>query len=464
MTHACLLLLLLMCLCATAPACAAQVVVTVDPDKAHQTIDGFGASGAWWAQGIGGWPEQERDRVLDLLYTDQGADLSIYRYNIGAGLQRGTPYPWRKTETFETAAGVYDWSKDANAVRVMRQVRRRGVDRFVFFANSPPARMTVSGLASGGEAGAPNLKPDSYGAFATYCVDIAEHWRRELKLAEAVLSPINEPQWHWGRDHRNQEGCHYTPGQTVEALRAVARQIAQRRAPLRLEGPEAGQWGEDTLAYVRAILDDDEVAGALHQLAVHSYFSDNDQRRRLRALVDERRPELPIAMTEWCQMQRGRDAGMASALTLAGVMHEDLTLGRVVSWQKWIAVSPYDFHDGLIYIDRASRRITPTKRLWVMANFSRFVRPGDTRVASSDDSAWLRTVAFRSADGGRIACVVINSAPKPKTIRIDAAGFEASGAHTTSDEMDLQPRQVNGAALRLPPRSVTTVLLTKREG
>lgn len=458
------LLLFVLCLCAARPLYAAELVVTIDPSKTHQKIDGFGASGAWWAQGVGGWPKEKRDRILDLLFTEKGADLSIYRYNIGAGLQRDTPYPWRKTETFEVAPGKYDWAKDASAVRIMREVRQRGVDRFVFFANSPPDRLTVSGASSGGREGGSNLKPENYQAFANYCIDIAEHWRKDLKLDKAILSPINEPQWNWGRDHRNQEGCHYTPEETVEALRVVAREIKSRKAPMLLEGPEAGQWGDTTVAYVQAILNDAEVSGALHHLAVHAYFSDNAQRKQLRALVDRLKPELPIAMTEWCQMRGGRDTGMDSAMALATVMHEDLTLGRVVSWQKWIAVSPYNFRDGLIYINRRSQQIIETKRLWVMANFSRFVRPGDQRIVCDDNSMWLGTVAFRSADGKRIACVVINHAAKPKTVRIDAPNSVPSRAYTTSAEMDLKAREVEGGTLLLPPRSVTTVVLVKDDG
>ncbi len=455
---------MVVCLCAATPACASERVITIDALKTYQTIDGFGASGAWWAQGVGGWPKEERDQLLDLLFTDKGAHLSIYRYNIGGGLQQFTPMPWRKTETFETAPGEYDWAADANAVRIMREVRQRGVDQFVFFVNSPPERLTVSGSASGGQGGGSNLAPENYGAFATYCVDIAEHWRKQLELERAVLSPINEPQWNWGGDHRNQEGCHYTVGETVEVLRAVAREINARKAPLQLEGPEAGQWGKQTLDYVRAILNDDEIAGALHQLAVHSYFSDTAQRRQLRALVDRRRPQLPIAMTEWCEMVGGRDTGMDSALTMAQVMYEDLTVGRVVSWQKWIAVSPYNFRDGLIYIDRRSRRITETKRLWVMANFSRFVRPGAVRVASADNSEALRTVAFRSADARRVACVIINAATEPRPVRVEAAAMKVDAAYTTSASVSLNPHEIKGDSLLLPPRSVTTVLLKNSDG
>ena len=61
-------------------------VIEIDPSQRFQTIEGFGASGAWWAQSVGAWPKDKREPILKLLYDSQdGIGLTIYRYNIGAG-------------------------------------------------------------------------------------------------------------------------------------------------------------------------------------------------------------------------------------------------------------------------------------------------------------------------------------------------------------------------------------------
>jgi chloramphenicol 3-O-phosphotransferase len=95
-------------------------------------------------------------------------------------------------------------------------------------------------------------------------------------------------------------------------------------------------------------------------------------------------PEVPFAMTEWCEMVGGRDAGMDSALTLARTVHSDLTLAGVRAWQYWIAVSRYDYHDGLLYTDYVGpgdeESIQQTQRLWALGNYSRFLRPGARRI------------------------------------------------------------------------------------
>ena len=73
-------------------ACGTEAnTIRVNTEKTYQTMGGFGASAAWWAQDVGGWTENTengneiRTEILELLYGDNGRDLDIYRYNRGAG-------------------------------------------------------------------------------------------------------------------------------------------------------------------------------------------------------------------------------------------------------------------------------------------------------------------------------------------------------------------------------------------
>ncbi len=40
--------------------------ITVKPAEVRQTIDSFGASGAWWAEDVCGWEVEKRDRIVQL--------------------------------------------------------------------------------------------------------------------------------------------------------------------------------------------------------------------------------------------------------------------------------------------------------------------------------------------------------------------------------------------------------------
>ena len=136
-----------------------KTVITIDRDKRYQTMQGFGASGAWWAQEVGGWSHIDgasgkpvRDRISELLHSKaNGIGLDIYRYNVGGGSAnsgKGNFWnPLRRAECFEVSAGKYDWTRDANAVYMMRQAAKDGAGEIILFVNSPPERLTNNGKA-----------------------------------------------------------------------------------------------------------------------------------------------------------------------------------------------------------------------------------------------------------------------------------------------------------------------------
>ena len=102
------------------PASLAADEIRVDTAKTYQVMEGFGASSAWWAQDVGGWEPGILEKIIRLLYDPNGGiGLSVYRYNIGGGLNERIYDTWRTAETFEVSQSVYDWTRDANAVRVM---------------------------------------------------------------------------------------------------------------------------------------------------------------------------------------------------------------------------------------------------------------------------------------------------------------------------------------------------------
>ena len=174
-------------------------------------------------------------------------------------------------------------------------------------------------------------------------------------------------------------------------------------------------------------------------------------------------------MSEWTEMRAGRDLGMASALNLAREMHDDLTLGGVTSWQAWIAVSKYDFRDGLIYVNAEGQRPQATKRLWAMGQFSRFVRPGARRVDVTV-SGGLPASAYLSADGESLSAVMLNSG-EAVSLRLNVSGEFApcparlivtDAAHDLSEVW--RGPVTPDLPIRLPARSVSTLILTRRLG
>lgn len=437
----------------------AQSVTTIEIQQAQtfQTIEGFGASGAWWAQVVGGWSDENRQRVVDLLFDPaRGIGLTLYRYNVGGG-EHGLIDPWRNTETFEVGAGQYDWSRDANARWVLRAARDAGVNGVVVFANSPPGRMTISGRAAGNPGGGSNLLPDKHADFAAYLVDVTRYLIETEGIPVRWISPINEPQWDW-QPSKGQEGTHYTTDEIVSVLLALQDAVDASGLDVTISTVEAGEWNTAAI-YARRILAEPRLAASLEHFAVHSYWSSSDDKENFVDFMARHYPGVPLWMSEWTEMQQGRDYGMDSALTLANTLHDDLTLGGVTSWQYWIAVSKYNFRDGLIYTREYGERIEETKRLWAMGNYSRFVRPGAVRVGTTVNSEVIKASAYTDPASGALTVVVINNSLEAQPITL--AGVRGGvSIYETSDAHDLAC--VYGGAMpdvyMLAPASITTIV------
>jgi O-glycosyl hydrolase len=438
--------------------------ITVTPTEKHQTLEGFGASGAWWAQDVGGWEDEKRDRIVDLLFNEQaGIGLSIYRYNIGGGDGENIQDPWRKTETFEVSPGVYDWSRDANAVWVMKAAHAEGVEQFVAFANSPPARMTVSGLTTGEKDGKSNLLPEMYDNYAQYLVDIVRHLKEEENIPIKWISPVNEPQWAWNYEN-GQEGCHYGPGEVLEVTRALIRAIQKNGLDVNVSVFESGEWKKSQV-YIEKLLNDAEVAPYLDHIAIHSYWSEANDKRAVVNYTNRNFPGTCFWMTEWTEMKEGRDTSMDSALVLANMIHEDLSTANVTSWQYWIAVSRYFYHDGLIYVNLNDRSITETKRLWAMGNFSRYIRPGYVRVGAMASDEEINVTAFEAPDQSQYVVLVINNAQEPVSMDITGipADFTNIKRYETSAQYNLEEEGIErpAGAYTYPAQSVTTLVYSQ---
>jgi len=458
------------------------VTITIDEKVTHQTIESFGASGAWWSQDVGGWTNTDakgveaREQIATLLFDDEnGIGLTTYRYNVGAGTaDSGASYDgitdvWRRAECFEVKPGIYDWTKDKNAVWFMDRAVELGVKELVFFCNSPLERLTKNGKGFGDAATdggmTSNLPEENYRAFAEYVMDVVEHFVNEGYPIKYV-SPVNEPQWEWTG---GQEGCHYEPEELVAFLNVFLDVMEERQMEgVELSAPELGEWGNTSYAYFEAIFADERLKNALTTLDVHSYWSSTSAKTQFVSWLEKNNlQQLELKTSEWCEMVNGKDYGMDSAIHLAMEINTDLTKLNVTSWQYWIAVSCYDYRDGLIYVTLNSKTVWDTKRLWAMGNFSRFIKEGYTRVDCTVNNRNIASSAYVGVneDGEEnLVVVLINSSENAYQILPEDFGdWTRGGVHLTdaSHELENMGEVVSDNNIQIPAMSVVTVTLTK---
>ena len=450
------------------------------PENEYQTFKSIGASGAWWAQIVGGWNHIDdesgkpvRDRIAELLYNKEtGIGMGVYRYNIGGGSKHSGKgeysQPARATECFEISPNEYDWNRDENAVYMMKKCVENGADEVIFFVNSPIERLTKNGLAHNKKHQLfhENIAKKNYDAFAKYCLDVTEHFLND-GIPVKYLSPVNEPIWVW---NGGQEGCFYRPRSVKNVFKVFVNELDKRDSlkNLKLSGAESGDLRWFNKSYTRQLLKDKNVRKRLDGVDVHSYCLPlplpitipflNDRLgfvKRFRKWMDKKYPDVNIIMSEWTHMQGGRDYGMDSALVTATTMYEDFTLLNAVSWQHWIAVSEVDYCDGLIYINLDNKTFEITKRYYVTGNFSKYIKSGSKRIEVSSDDKNVLMVAFKNDD--ETVIILINNTEDEKEFSLP---FEKDVLISVTDKnSNLKETKVNSKNISITPKSVTTVVI-----
>ncbi len=472
------------------------LTVTINTLERRQKIRHFGASDAWSIQFVGRWRLEKREAIADLLFEKgldenndpKGVALSTWRFNIGAGSSRQTnigPDIWRRADTFynEDFSG-YDWTRLPGQRWFLQAAKARGVAKMTAFVNSPPINMTKNGKAFADDSsGTTNLADDKIDDFARYLADILAHFRSVEGIDFEVISPVNEPQWSWTSG--GQEGSPYSTSDIKRVIDALAEVDLGNT---RIEMPESGEikyFYQDALDdYIDAFFDPtspdyvgDKVDNAV---AGHSYWSDTTSnvlvgsRRQLRAKLDEY-PGMKYAMTEYSilgEYGSGRDLGIDPALHIARTAHFDLTLAETTSWQWWLAASPYDYKDGLVYVDyrTGSGNFYESKMLWAMGNFSRFIRPDMLRVTTSrsdgslplKNATGLMVSSYVDARHNIVATVFVNWAEESKAVELNFQGMEIDSLipYVTSASDDLAPYELLKPSdqIEIPARSIVTLV------
>ncbi len=467
-------------------------------EEQYQTIRHFGASGCWTLDPIGvEWSEANLQKLARLLFSvEEGIGLSNWRFNIGAGSVYIDKFEdsWRLSECFRCSdSAPYDWTCHSGQQWFLNAAKRYNVPHFAAFTNSPPIWLTKNGRGCCDAAsGSTNLRDGTQGEFARFLVDVLQHFA-EVGIVFDTIEPINEPSWAW---EGTQEGCRYNNDDIKAVLRALYAALSVSGLPTHISAPDTGDltvlldddvftiWsGSDQFAKgpgpgnyrnsIREFLGDPEIAPMLGgHIAAHSYWTDEGDRnltalrRAVRENLSAVAPDAEYWMTEYCVMQPGRDIGMATALRMARTIHHDMVDGNASSWQWWLAVSPHDYKDGLIYTnyrETGQQDIIPSCLLWVLGNYSRYVRPGAVRVsvALHHSPETVMVSSYINMDGS-LAIVLTNDGSADVAISIPASqGYTTMTVALTDEAHALveSGRQALPAAITLPLRSVTTLLL-----
>lgn len=376
----------------------ANTSIRINKVSTEQEITGWGTSACWWSQIAG--DSENADEFADLLYSEDGLGLNIYRYNVGGGEKQNPNcriaadcYDWRATESFlvyndEKGEYEYDWSRDAAAQNMLFKCLEYGtIDTVVLFANSPHFSMTVSGNATGGHTPAQsNLKKECYDDYAEYFLDITEYFI-DKGVPVKYISPINEPQWDWGGDWVGQEGCHYEIDEVIELAKVFAKEIKERKLDVKLSMAESGQVGDHAMDCMEKLYADEEIASVMGTYAYHSYWTDKNfsLKQAFGDYLDKQYPAVEVEMSEWCELPNEHKIDdIEAGLLMARTISEDISLTGVNSWTSWVAVNDgLEKADSMIGANNDCSEYVIGKRYYAMAHYTKFV-PVGSRVVDVD--------------------------------------------------------------------------------
>lgn len=444
--------------------------------KEMQTIKGFGTSACWWSQYCKG---QAAEDIAELLYGKSGLGLNIYRYNVGGGTDDTNfrvANPWRRTESMycfdkEKEEGYYDFERDKTAVDFMKLCLSKGnIDTLILFANSPHWSLTGTGQASGSLLyHTCNLPKMNYKKFADMFLNITEHFLDE-GLPVKYISPINEPQWKWGGPYVWQEGCHYETEELIEVYHIFAEEIIKRKLPVKLYGPESGEFFGQTTEYLNAMLADDVIMSVTDIFAYHSYHSDNSPEARVnfKNEIVGKHPELRFDMSEWCELpNKSHTKDFKGALITARIIGQDLVFGGAQSWTAWVAVNQTEIHeDGFDYADSFLSSNDDfsewyiAERFYAMAHFAKFIPVGSVCLDTGffpEESNDFNVFTFRTTENKTVV-VIVNEAEK-KTVTLDG-DFSKITTFTSTQNEKLKEASFpySDGKITCPENSIMTVV------
>ena len=136
------------------------------------------------------------------------------------------------------------------------------------------------------------------------------------------------------------------------------------------------------------------------------------------------------------------DPSIAGGLEFAKQIHNNTTLG----WSAWVYWIWHSSNANQQLIDIATG--TVSKTLWVMGQWSKFVRPGWVRIDTTENpQTGVYVTAFKSPDGGSYSIVAVNTNNSATSQTFTFSGFPSTTSITpwvTSSTLDLAGTAIGG--------------------
>jgi glucuronoarabinoxylan endo-1,4-beta-xylanase len=331
--------------------------------------------------------------------TDTGIGLSIVRSQVLPDITTCNAYYGTGACVASSGATTLN-----GTLQLMKQAQARGVTTFFASSWSPPASMKSNG--SWGSGGSFLGNTANYAAYATLLASYVT-----LLKANGVpliaISPQNEPEVSQSYQSATWTGQEFHD--FIPYLHAALGTAGVSSTQIMF--PENDCWSASYDGFAATTMNDATVAGDVGIMAQHGYCG----------------PATPTAvnnygkhlwMTEVSSQSGGSFNGsITDALPWATLIHKYLTISQVNGFVWWC-----DTDSSNTCLADGSGNLA--RRAYATGNWSKFVRPGWSRIDVTDTSG-MEITAFKDPASGKFAVVVVNTgASKSNTFTLN--GFNAA--------------------------------------
>ncbi|MFJ5639280.1 beta-1,6-galactanase [Streptomyces sp. NPDC093223] len=408
----------------------ADATVAVSPSTSYGTWEGWGTSLAWWANVFGA-----RDDFADIFFTTKsttynntslpGLGLNIARYNLGAcswnsvngeSMAASANIPafkqiegyWQDWNNEDPASAAWDWTADATQRAMLVKAVNRGA-KAELFANSPMWWMCLNHNPSGAAGGGNNLQSWNYRQHASHLAAVALYAKNHWGVNFATVEAFNEPSSSWWTATGTQEGCHIDA--TVQS--AVLPYLRSELNSRGLTATKISASDETSYDLARTTWNSfsSTTKGYVDRVNVHGYQGSGGRRDLLYTDV------VSTAGKALWNSETGDDDG--TGYTLAFNLLYDFRWLHPTAWVYWQVMDPSTNWAMIAYDANTLAAGAVTTKYYVMAQFSRHVRPGMTVL----DTGVSNAVAAYDASAERLVVVALNTAASAQTLTFDLSGF-----------------------------------------
>ncbi|KAF7305233.1 Glyco-hydr-30-2 domain-containing protein [Mycena chlorophos] len=420
------------------PFVLAVNITTPNPGTTYGTWDGWGTSLAWWANAFGGG--SSATTLANLFFTTEtvtfdgvslpGLGLNIVRYNAGACSFNADPdgdtmvespdIPsikqmaafWTNWDSTDPTTSDWTWTVDANQRNMLSLAVQRGAIAELF-SNSPVWWMLYNLNPSGSNDGSSdNLESWNYDQHAIYLANIAQKAKESWGVTFTSVEAFNEPSaTYWVGTDGTQEGCHFDVSTMSSVIGYLSTELSSRGLTstiISASDEETYDIATTTLSqYTSAAL------SKIGRINVHGYEYGGGRRDTLYSAVKAAGKKL------W-NSEYGEDD--ATGLSLASNLMLDLYWLHNTAWVYWQVLDVEGW--GLITADINSATTSGVaQKYFVLAQFTRHIRPGMTILSSSQ----ANTAVAYDASSKLLVIVAINNAASSQVLEFSLSEFATPG-------------------------------------